>query len=222
MEQKVTALKAQKRNPNRVSVFLDGEYAFGLARIVAAWLQVGQTLNPEKIAELQSQDARENAYQRALSLISYRERSESEIEKHLQKKGIQEEIITGVLDRLRRSKLVDDQRFARLWVDNRAEFRPRSQRALAYELRKKGIDAEAIDEVLDEFDDDTAAYDAAQRYARKLHRLEWPEFRQKLYGYLARRGFSYATVKTALSRVWAERDNDNSVVNTPQYKEVDL
>ena len=49
MDQKITALKAQKRNPNRINVYLDGIFAFGLARVVAAWLQVGQTLSDEKI-----------------------------------------------------------------------------------------------------------------------------------------------------------------------------
>ena len=76
---KITALQVQKRNPNRVNVHLDGEYAFGLARIVAAWLKVGQTLEEEKISELQADDARERAMQQAMLFLSYRARSEKEI-----------------------------------------------------------------------------------------------------------------------------------------------
>jgi len=68
----ITALTLQKRNRQRVSVFLDGEYSFGLARIVAAWLEVGQELSDEKIAQLRAEDEREVAYQRALRLIQYR------------------------------------------------------------------------------------------------------------------------------------------------------
>ena len=63
MTKKVTALKLQKRNKNRVNVYLDGEFAFGLARIVAAWLSTGQELTEEKIAELQAQDNVEVALQ---------------------------------------------------------------------------------------------------------------------------------------------------------------
>ncbi|HOG79782.1 MAG TPA: hypothetical protein PK454_08510, partial [Anaerolineaceae bacterium] len=68
MDQKITALKVQKRNPNRVNVYLDGDFAFGLARVVAAWLQIGQILTPEKITSLQAQDTHEVAYQKALQL----------------------------------------------------------------------------------------------------------------------------------------------------------
>ena len=56
MGKQITDLKAQKRNHQRVNVYLDGEYAFGLSRIVAAWLHVGQELSPEKIKELKLED----------------------------------------------------------------------------------------------------------------------------------------------------------------------
>ena len=54
MNHRITAIQAQKRNPQRVSVFLDGEFAFGLSRIVAAWLAVGQEISDEKIALLKT------------------------------------------------------------------------------------------------------------------------------------------------------------------------
>ena len=56
---KITALQVQKRNPNRVNIHLDGEFAFGVARIVAAWLRIGQELSEEKIGQLQAEDGRE-------------------------------------------------------------------------------------------------------------------------------------------------------------------
>ncbi len=91
MKHKITALTLQKRNHQRVSVFLDDEYAFGLARIVAAWLEVGQELSDEKIAQLRAEDEREVAYQRALRLIQYRPRSESEIRQLLRRHQTPEE-----------------------------------------------------------------------------------------------------------------------------------
>ena len=69
MGRKVTALKAQKRNSQRINVYLDDEFAFGLSRYAATWLQIGQELSPEKIKELQDIDAQEVAYQRALNLL---------------------------------------------------------------------------------------------------------------------------------------------------------
>mgnify|MGYP000952684904 FL=1 len=71
MDRTITALTAQKKNPQRINVFLDGEFAFGLQRIVAAWLIVGQTLSEEKINQLRSDDQSEIAYQKAINLLSY-------------------------------------------------------------------------------------------------------------------------------------------------------
>ena len=128
MERKITAIVRQKRNPERVSIFLDEEYAFGLTRIVAAWLQVGQYLSEEKIDSLQAEDAQEVAYLIAIKYLDYRERSETEIRAHLNKRDINERVIEDVIDRLLRSGLVDDRRFAANWVENRLEFRPRGRR----------------------------------------------------------------------------------------------
>jgi len=222
MEKKITALKAQKRDRNRVSVFLDGEFAFGLSRIVAAWLQVGQTLSDEKIIELKGQDARESAYQQAMRWLEYRDRSTAEIQRNLQQRGVTEEVIVEVLARLQRSGLIDDNRFARLWVENRNEFRPRGKRALTYELRGKGLDQTAVEGVLADFDDRAAAYSAAHRQARKLKDLPWLDFRRKMFGHLARRGFDYETSKQAITRVWEEWNGESSAVNTTPDEEVDL
>lgn len=204
MGKKITALTAQKRNPRRVNLYLDGEFAFGLERIVAAWLHVGQELSDERIASLQAEDSREAAYQKALRFISHRERTEAEIQQYLKEQRLPEEITGEVVERLRQSGLVNDQRFAQAWVENRSEFRPRSRRALAYELRQKGVDPDSIQEALDGVEDSALAYEAALKQARKFELLDWPEFRQKMYAFLARRGFSYGTAAEVVSRVWDE------------------
>ena len=104
---KITALEVQKKNPNRVNIHLDGEFAFGLARIVAAWLRVGQELSEEKIEQLQAEDARERAFQQAMLFLSYRARSESEIRQNLRKHEIPEAVIDQTLDRLRRNDSIN-------------------------------------------------------------------------------------------------------------------
>lgn len=205
MEQRITALKVQKKNPNRINVYLDGEFAFGLSRIVAAWLQVGQTLSQEKIAELRAKDAVEMAFQRALRFLSYRERSEAEVSQNLKQHNVPDDVVMEVLERLRRSGLIDDQRFAKHWVENRNEFRPRSRRALAYELRQKGIAQETIQEAVEAIDEYQLAYRTASKYAKKLKQVEWPVFRQKLYAHLARRGFEYEVATQVIVQVWAEQ-----------------
>ena len=209
MERRITAIKAQKRNRNRVSVYLDGEYALGLPRIVAAWLNVGQVLSEEKIAELQTQDALETAYQQALDWINFRMRSEKEVEQYLKRKDIPDAVIAKVLERLRRSSLVDDDRFSRLWVENRADFRPRSRRMLKIELRQKGIPETAVETVLSGIEsEEELAYRAAEKYVRKLSNVDRETFRQKLGGFLARRGFTYDTARQVIERLWVERTSD--------------
>ena len=201
----VTALSAQKKNPNRINVFLDGEFAFGLSRIVAAWLRVGEQLSEEKIARLKDQDSLEVATQRAIELISYRPRSEAEIRKRLTDKGFGTQGVEEVLVRLRQAGLVSDEVFARTWADNRSTFRPRSHRMVAAELRQKGVADETIEQALSELpDDEDLAYQTALRYARRLEREDWEEFRKKLGGHLSRKGYSYQTVADATRRVWKE------------------
>jgi regulatory protein len=201
---KITAIEAQRNNPNRVNIHLDGEFAFGLSRIVAAWLKVGQELSDEKIAKIQADDARERAYQQAMLFLSYRARSESEIRQNLRKHEIPEEIIEETLERLRRDGFANDDQFARAWVENRSAFRPRSRRVMALELRQKGLDDESVKSALKDVDDEVLAYEAAQKRAGRLKNLEWNEFRKKLSEFLARRGFSYSVASAVVTRVWNE------------------
>lgn len=201
---KITALVVQKRNPNRVNVHLDGEFAFGLARIVAAWLKVGAELSEEKIKQLQAEDAKERAIQQALLFLSYRARSESEIRQNLRKHEIPEDVIEQTLEHLRRDGLANDDQFARAWVENRSEFRPRSRRLMAMELRRKGLDEESTSAALAQVDDEALAYEAAQKRAARFNALEWMEFRKKLSEFLARRGFSYSVIAPVVTRVWNE------------------
>ncbi len=200
---KITAIEAQKRNPGRVNIYLDDQFAFGLSRIVAAWLSVGQVLSEEKIAALQAEEAREAAFQRACRFLGYRPRSEDEVRKNLEKHHIPAETIEHTLGRLRDLGLLGDADFARAWVENRSTFRPRSKRALGMELRQKGIAREVIQSVLDEVgDEEPLALQAAHKQARKLTRCDWPEFRQKLGAFLARRGFSYEVIVPVVRAVW--------------------
>jgi len=202
---KISAIEPQQKNPQRVNVYLDGEFAFGLASILAAWLKVGQELSEEKIASLKTEDEREVTYLKALHFLSYRPRSSAEVHQNLTKRGISDTLAKETVNRLQSSGLVNDNAFAQAWVENRNTFRPRSKSALRMELRRKGLNDETIQSVLDEqVDEQALAFEAARKYARRLTGLEWLEFRQKLGGFLARRGFSYTTLAPVVSEVWKE------------------
>lgn len=205
MAQKITDLKKQQRNPNRISVYLDGEYAFGLSQTVAAWLQVGQTISAEKVASLQTDETRAAAFQQALRLLSYRPRSEAEIEKKLNDKGFDAEVSAYVIHRLTEEGYLGDIIFAKTWVENRSTFRPRSRRLLKYELRQKGVAEEHIESALESVKDEPdLAYQAGIRYAARLADLDRETFRKRLGAFLGRRGFSYGTIAPVVSQIWDE------------------
>lgn len=200
---KITAIEPQK-NRNRVNIHLDGEFAFGLARITAAWLKVGDVLTEEKINELKIKDENERALQQALLYLSYRARSEKEIRQNLLKHEYSETIIEQTIERLRESKLANDNQFAKTWVENRNTFRPRSKRLLTMELRQKGLDEETVKTAVADVDENALAYESAKKRASRFKSLEWSEFRKKLSDFLARRGFPYSVVSSVVTQVWNE------------------
>jgi Uncharacterized protein conserved in bacteria len=205
MNRRISAVKPQQKNPQRMNIYLDGEYAFGLSRIVAAWLKVGQELSEEKVTSLQAEDTSEIAYQKALHFLGYRPRSSAEVRQNLTKKGISDDLVEQTVTRLQQAGLINDQEFASAWVENRNTFQPRSRSALRMELHRKGLNDEVIQPVLDEQVEEPAlVQEAARKYAHRLAGLEWPEFRRKLGGFLARRGFSYDTLTPVVSEVWKE------------------
>ena len=207
---KITALEVQKKNPNRVNIHLDGEFAFGLARITAAWLKIGDILSDEKITQLQNEDARERALQQALLFLSYRARSEKEIRQNLKKHEYPEEAIEYTMTRLRDNRLANDNEFAQAWVENRNTFRPRSRRALTMELRQKGLVEETMNNAVSDIDEETLAYEAAQKRAPRFLGLEWNEFRKKLSEYLARRGFPYPVAASVITKIWNEAHTEET------------
>jgi regulatory protein len=201
---KITTLEVQKRNPDRVSVYLDGRFAFGLPAIIAARLARGQFLSDAEVAALQEEGAVEQAYNKALHFLSYRPRSRAEIEEYLEKRGANEPQIAKIADRLERAGLLDDEAFAQYWVENRERFRPRGLRALRYELWNKGIGDDIIERALASVDVSESAYRSAGKKARQLRDTDRQTFHRKLVDYLARRGFSYEIARETAERLWAE------------------
>ncbi len=200
----VTALIVQKRNKQRVNIYLDGEFAFGLALIEAAKLHKGQQLTDEDIDHLKALDEIEVAHERALNLLSYRPRSVNEVQRNLREKQISEVAIETVVGRLERTGLLNDEEFARFWVENREQFAPRGERALRYELSQKGISDSIIDTVLGDLNQEDAAYRAARARAQRYAKADKAVFRKRLGDYLARRGFSYDDIRDAVERLWNE------------------
>lgn len=209
MSRTITALEVQKRDKERVNVYLDGEFAFGLPIMDAARLHKGQALSDEEIAALRAIDEVTRALDRTVALLARRPYSAAEIRRYLTSKEIPAAVIDEVMTRLSDLGYVDDRVFVQFWIENRERFRPRGPRALEYELRQKGIAPDIIAAALGEIDAHDSAYRAAQEKTRRLHGLTQNEFRTRLGAFLARRGFGYDTVRDVTDRLVNELEDEH-------------
>ena len=203
---KITALRVKKGRNKRVTVFLDGEYAFSLEAEIAVkeGLRVDQELSEERLNELASASNYRRCYDAAALILSYRPRSEPELRERLQKKGYPEISIDEVIARMKEQGLVNDEAFAEFWKDNRDSFSPRSAWLTGQELRRKGVAEDIIEQVTGSLDDDESAYRAAYKKARNLPRKDYQSFRRRLGDHLQRRGFGYGVINTTVKRLWEE------------------
>jgi regulatory protein len=215
----ITRLQIQQKNKERVNIFLDEEYAFSLELMLAAGLRKGQQLTEAEIAALQAEDERKRTYAAALTFLGQRVRSRAEVEQRLQQREFTPEAIERTMTRLQQEGYLDDATFGQQWVSNRQRFRPRSERALRYELRRKGMDNTLIDEVLQEaeIDEDAAAWTAIAPKVARWQGLERAQFIQKAGGFLARRGFGHEVARRVIDRAWNQRNDDQSVTDLDEF-----
>lgn len=202
----ITALKIQKRNKERVNVYLDDKFALAVTILVAAPLKKGQYLSDAEIETLKNGDERNKAYQQAVRFLGFRPRSQVEIEQHLRGKGYAAEVVAETISRLIEQDYLDDEAFAQFWLENREQFRPRGERALRYELRQKGIDPQVIEAALTDLDEGELAWAAVEGKLRTWKNLPVDRLKQKLIGFLSRRGFTYEIAQRIFQRAKAELD----------------
>ena len=199
MEKTITGLELQKKNINRINVYLDHEFAFGISRYAGAWLKQGQKLDPLSINQLLEKDTREKAFQKALIFLNYRPRSVHEVKEKLEELGFGCSVIDEVVNDLLRKRYLDDCEYAENWIASRIRSKPRSQGMLRYELRKKHIPEGIIEEALKSAPENgEIALRLGKKYLRRFAYLDEKEFPKKMTGVLARRAFPFSIIKTTL------------------------
>jgi SOS response regulatory protein OraA/RecX len=146
-----------------------------------------------------------------LRLITVEPRTRSQLAQALQRKQIPDAIADGILDRFTEVGLIDDQAFARAWVESRHHSRGLSRRALSTELRRRGVADDDVREAVETLDPDQEVATARQIVDRKLRstRGQPPDARaRRLVGALARKGYgpalAYRIVREALEAEGAE------------------
>lgn len=155
---------------------------------------------------MKKEDTEEKAREYVFKLLNYRERSRGEVEERLKKKKFDQKIIKKTIAYFERIDLLNDERFARLWVRSRMRFRPRSTRLIHLELRQKGLEKELIERIIKE--EISPGQEMAAALALAIKQAAYYKYdppiaaRRKLFAYLARRGFPFDMIKSALEKVF--------------------
>lgn len=204
----ITAIKSQERDRERVNVFVDDEFTLALTAEMAVLegLRIGASITPERIAELQAKDEQSKAISSALLLLASRPRSIKEIQSRLRQKGFSPGAIAAAIEKAEGWNYVDDEAFARFWVENRGSNRPRGRRLLEQELRQKGVDREIVQHAIDDagLNEREDAAQLARAKLRSYANLDPEAARRRLSGFLARKGYGFDVIKHALSEALGE------------------
>ena len=214
---KITALSVQTRNPNRVNVSVDGKYRFSLdiSQVADLGVKVGRCVTAAELAELEAESQFGKLYARTLEYCLARPHSVHEVRDYLQRKtvtrryksrltgqikeclGVDQSVADRILVRLREKGYVNDEAFARWWVENRNIIKGASKRKLSSELAAKGVDHALIKRILAE-SDRSDLQELTKIIIKKRYRYS---DEQKFIAYLARQGFSYDDIKQALREI---------------------
>ncbi len=146
----------------------------------------------------------EQAYQKALRYLSFRPRTQKEVEEYLRRKGFEREAIEKAIEKLKGYGFVDDRAFALSWVSSRLRNSPKGRAAMAWELRQRGVDAEIIDEVVESIpgeQEEAVANRLAQKYYEKYRGVDERERAHKIAQALARRGFDWELINRVIRKL---------------------
>ena len=214
----ITAIERQKKNPKRVSIYVDDEFAIGvhIETLAHYGLRKGDSLEEKKLKELERAEELQSAKEKSMRLLGYRARSEKEIRDRLGKKSFNVAVIDETIVALKRSRLLDDAAFARTFAHDAIARKPLGKHLLRRELRQKGIANEIIESVIGEVYDEESEEEFALELTRKYMNKKTGskkkstgvqgrmKEKKRLADYLARRGFDWETVSSVLSKVLPE------------------
>lgn len=210
----ITSISVQAKNTDRVNVSVDGKYCFSLDifQVGEIGLKVGKEYTDDELADIENESQFGKLYARALEYCLMRPHSAREVKDYLWRKtratkyktrdgkikereGASQANADRAFNRLVERGYVNDEAFARFWVENRNQTKGTSARKLTAELRAKGVESGIITTVLDATDRN----DNDELRKMLVKKRSKYDDEQKLIAYLARQGFSYDDIKAALA-----------------------
>lgn len=209
---RITALKIQARDKNRVNVFVDGRYRFSLdiSQVAELGIKTGNEYDEAGLVNLENESQFGKLYTRTLEYVLIRPRSQREVRDYLYRKtrdtrtktgdikrGVSVELTERVFQRLEQKSYIDDEKFARFWLENRNVRKGSSLRKLQAELSAKGVSRDIISQLLEQTDRSDSD-EIKKILAKKAKRYDSEE---KLIAYLARQGFRYDDIVNAIREI---------------------
>jgi len=201
----IISIRTTAKGRQRLLTLSDGrEFFFSDEAVERVGIVEGAPADSDVFEALEAAEQRVTAHEAALRLLSHRARSEREMRTRLAMRGIEPQAIDDEMQRLRLAGLLDDEKFARAWVEDRKQSAPRGRRMLRYELLGRGIDPEAVDSVTNDLDDRATAIELARRRSRATSATDYDAFVARVGGFLRRRGFDYEVTAEATRIAWRE------------------
>ncbi len=203
---KITKIQRQKNNPQRFNIYADGVFFTGMGEeeIVRLGLKEGDIIDKSVLLSGIREDEFLRALNKAGEYIGGGRKTQKQAEDYLAKKGFGEEIILRVMERLKEYRYIDDDEYARAYIQQNAV---KGGQAIRYSLMRRGVSKEIIDKTLSERDENAemeGALKAGRAYLKGRSFKDERDARAKLFQALARRGFDYDIVSQAVESLLEE------------------
>lgn len=188
---KISKIEPQKKNKQRCSIFIDGEFRVGLTKeiVIRYNLHEGLEITDREFDEVLHQAEKGKIANRAFKILRYRERSVDELRARLIRVGFDGQLVDELVDELIADKTLDDERFANAFVNDYTNLKPKGNRFILNELNKKGIAKDTIVRLLSTRDERKMIRQYVKKKASSLD-IKNPKERQKLVRRLLTRGFT--------------------------------
>ncbi|MFR4986274.1 MAG: regulatory protein RecX [Lachnospirales bacterium] len=201
----ITKIEKQKNNNKRYSIFIDNEFAFGIDEIDLLYykLKENEPLDNEKYEYILNKLLLKRAKDKALKYLGYKMRSKNQVIKKLQEYEFPSNVIDKVIRVLEKYNYINDEDFAKAFIKDKLNLKGHGVFKISYDLKMLGVDEEIFKKYLydDEFinEEEKAKGLLLKKLGNKnIEDLDYKE-KQKIYAYLARRGFSYDSIKKAFN-----------------------
>ena len=210
----ITKIEIQKKKQNRFNIYINDEFAFGVDEVTLLKFSLtkGTELTQDTIREIEQETQYQNVYQKALHFLNFKLRTAKEVYEKLEKLEVSDEVINQVLQQLMDHGFINDQFYAESYVRENFALQKKGPKAVAFELKKKGVNDTIIQKALAEFDEVTQldqAIEIAQKYVDRQGNVPVKTVKQKVYGFLMQKGYDLDVVQSVISVLTFEKQEEN-------------